>query len=249
MNFAVWAPDAEGSSPCLFDAEGREELHRLALPVCSEGEPGTALPGGAFLPRMACARTALWRRSMAIGFNPAKLLFDPWAQEVVGNYGRQGPGTADDAALAARLAAFRAARGDDARLPDARDNAAVAPKARVPFPIARVPVPMSRVPVPMATYGRPPARAFRASGWCSTRPTCARNHHAPPGDSARTTRQLRGAGPPGDASAHYRSLGITTLSPLPLHFRADEAALQRRGLANHWGYAPLAWLGAGDALP
>ncbi|MBV2263831.1 MAG: glycogen debranching enzyme GlgX, partial [Thauera sp.] len=35
---------------------------------------------------------------------------------------------------------------------------------------------------------------------------------------------------------------ITTLSLLPLHFRADEAALQRRGLANHWGYAPAAWL-------
>jgi glycogen operon protein len=42
--------------------------------------------------------------------------------------------------------------------------------------------------------------------------------------------------------AHYRALGITTLALLPLHFRADEAALQCRGLANHWGYAPLAWL-------
>ena len=29
---------------------------------------------------------------------------------------------------------------------------------------------------------------------------------------------------------HYRALGLTTLSLLPLHFRADEAALQRRGL-------------------
>ncbi len=42
--------------------------------------------------------------------------------------------------------------------------------------------------------------------------------------------------------AHYRELGITTLNLLPVHFRADEAALQLRGLSNHWGYSPIAWL-------
>ncbi|ENO82892.1 glycogen debranching protein GlgX, partial [Thauera linaloolentis] len=42
--------------------------------------------------------------------------------------------------------------------------------------------------------------------------------------------------------AHLRALGVTTLNLLPVHFRADEAALQLRGLSNHWGYAPIAWL-------
>jgi glycogen operon protein len=49
--------------------------------------------------------------------------------------------------------------------------------------------------------------------------------------------------------AHYKALGVTTLSLLPLHFRADEAALQLRGLANHWGYSPIAWLAPSPATP
>ena len=47
VNFAVWAPDAEAIELCLFDAEGREELHRLALPACSEGVWHGFLPSGA----------------------------------------------------------------------------------------------------------------------------------------------------------------------------------------------------------
>ena len=234
VNFAVWAPDAEAIELCLFDAEGREELHRLALPACSEGVWHGFLPGGAAGLVYGLRAHGPWAPQHGHWFNPAKLLLDPWAQEVVGNYGRQGPGTADDAALAARLAAFRAARTDDARLPDARDNAVFAPKARVPFPI-------ERVPVPMATDGRPPRpripRERMVLYEAHVRALTMRHPDIPPALRGSYAALAHPA-----MLAHYRSLGITTLSLLPLHFRADEAALQRRGLANHWGYAPLAWL-------
>jgi glycogen operon protein len=227
LNFAVWAPDASALELCLFDDDGREELCRLPLPACSEGVWHGFLPGAG--PGLVYGLRAHgpWAPQQGHWFNPAKLLLDPWAQDVVGAYGRQGPGQADDAALIAELDLFRACRGDDLSVPDVRDNAAVSPKARVPAAIAPRPRP-PRPAIPrerMVIYethvraltqrhpGIPPA--LRGSYAALAHPTML---------------------------AHYQALGITTLSLLPLHFRADEAALQRRGLANHWGYAPLAWL-------
>ena len=163
VNFAVWAPDAEAIELCLFDAEGREELCRLALPSCSEGVWHGFLPAARAGLVYGLRAHGPWAPRRGHWFNPAKLLLDPWAQEVVGSYGNQGPGAADDAALAARLAAFRAARDDDPCLPDLRDNAAFAPKARVP--------------VPMATAGRP-SRGCR-------RPTSRRRSAPSPRRSSR----------------------------------------------------------------
>ena len=38
---------------------------------------------------------------------------------------------------------------------------------------------------------------------------------------------------------HLQQLGITTVSLLPLHSRADEKRLQQAGLSNYWGYASI----------
>ena len=234
VNFAVWAPDAEAIELCLFDAAGCEERHRLKLPACSEGVWHGFLPAAGACLVYGLRAHGPWAPQRGHWFNPAKLLLDPWAQEVVGSYGRQAPGAADDAAQAARLAAFRAARDDDARLPDARDNAAFAPKARVPGPIARA-------HGPMVTPERPPRpripRDRTVLYEAHVRALTMRHPGLPPalrGSYAALAHPVM--------LEHYRALGITTLSLLPLHFRADEAALQRRGLANHWGYAPAAWL-------
>ncbi|HNC67323.1 MAG TPA: glycogen debranching protein GlgX [Thauera aminoaromatica] len=229
VNFAVWSPDAEAIELCLFDAAGREALRRLALPACSEGVWHGFLPAGGVGLVYGLRAHGPWAPGRGHWFNPAKLLLDPWAQEVVGSYGRQQPGAADDVELAARLAAFRAARSDDPRLPDPRDNAAFAPKARV------------LAPAPAPARDRPPRphipRERTVLYEAHVRALTMRHPDIPPalrGSYAALAHPLM--------LEHYRALGITTLSLLPLHFRADEAALQRRGLANHWGYAPAAWL-------
>jgi glycogen operon protein len=41
---------------------------------------------------------------------------------------------------------------------------------------------------------------------------------------------------------HLRSLGVTTLSLLPVHHSAPDAHVAELGLSNYWGYAPLAYL-------
>jgi glycogen operon protein len=227
LNFAVWAPDARALELCLFDEDGREELRRLPLPACTEGVWHGFLPGAG--PGLVYGLRAHgpWAPQQGHWFNPAKLLLDPWAQDVVGHYGRQGQGPADDSALSAQLDLFRAGSGSHPDAPDARNNAAVALKARVPAPIAvrqrppRPAVPRERMVIYEAHVR---ALTMRHPGI----PPALRGSYAALSHPAML--------------AHYHALGITTLALLPLHFRADEAALQRRGLANHWGYAPLAWL-------
>ncbi|TAH51501.1 MAG: glycogen debranching enzyme GlgX [Betaproteobacteria bacterium] len=227
VNFAVWAPDASMIELCVFDDGGRKELARRRLPACSDGVWHGFLPGAR--PGLVYGLRAHgpWAPHRGHRFNPARLLLDPWAREVVGRYGRQGPGPADDRELAAELALHVGHSAADPERPDLHDNAAVALKARVPAPRA----PSSRPPRP----GIPRERMVLYEA--HVRSLTMRHPDIP--------QALRGsyaalAHPA--MLAHYGSLGITTLSLLPLHFRADEAALQRRGLANHWGYAPIAWL-------
>lgn len=231
VNFAVWAPDATAVELCLFDDDGCVEQARLSLPACSEGVWHGFLPGGRPGIVYGLRAHGPWAPQQGHRFNPAKLLLDPWAHEVVGRYGRQAPGPVDDpqqaAALAAELALHVGSSPDDPNRPDPRDNAATALKARVPAPEHRRPRPRRpRVPPELTVLYEAHVRGLTMA-----------HPDVPP--------ELRGsyaalAHPA--MIAHYKALGVTTLSLLPLHFRADEAALQLRGLANHWGYSPIAWL-------
>ncbi|ATE62538.1 glycogen debranching enzyme GlgX [Thauera sinica] len=227
VNFAVWAPDADAVELCVFDDEGRREIVRQRLPACSEGVWHGFLPGAR--PGLVYGLRAHgpWAPHLGYRFNPAKLLLDPWAQEVVGSYGRQAPGPAGDTRLAAELALHVGHAAADPQQPDPRDDAATAPKARIPAPIARA----SRPPRPGVPRERTVLYEAHVRGLTMRHP-----------DIPEAERGSYAALAHPAMVAHYRSLGITTLNLLPVHFRADEAALQRRGLANHWGYAPIAWL-------
>ena len=229
VNFAVWAPDATRIELCLFDAAGVNELQRVDLPECSEGVWHGLLLGATAGQVYGLRADGPWAPHEGHRFNPAKLLLDPWAQDVVGSYGRQGSsGEGDDLTLAAELDLHLDHRRAAPELPDPRDNARQAPKARVP---AAVPALASRPPRPDV------AREHMVVYEVHVRSLTMRHPDIP--------AELRGsyaalAHPV--MLAHYRQLGITTLNLLPVHFRADEAALQLRGLSNHWGYSPLAWM-------
>ena len=235
LNLAVWAPDATRIEVCLFDDEGLIEITRLALPAFSDGVWHGRLsiealqawrasrPGTANLPtdRLVYGLRAYgpWEPARGHRFNPAKVLLDPYAREVVGAY-------AGDLSLHL---------GHDARdpaHPDPRDNAPQALKARVRLQ----PRDDAAIPGDFGQYG--PRVPPELTVLCELHVKGASQCHPGVPESLRGT--YAGLAQP-ELLAHYKRLGVTTLSLLPVHARADEARLQQLGLSNYWGYSSIAF--------
>jgi glycogen debranching enzyme GlgX len=118
VNFAIYAPEAEVVWCCLFSADGATALECLPLPACTNGIWHGHLSGvGAGL--VYGLRTA-GPLPKGQTLNPAKLLLDPWATELVGSF---------------RWHPSHSSRNN-------HDNAAHMPKARVPS--AHPPAPDTR---------------------------------------------------------------------------------------------------------
>ncbi|MFM2067669.1 MAG: glycogen debranching enzyme GlgX [Pseudomonadota bacterium] len=217
VNFAVWAPEATAVELCLFDDRGEVETDRLALPACTDGvwHGHLAHPDAAGLIYGLRAH-GTWAPHEGLRFNPRKLLLDPWAQEIVGRYG-------GDVALHA---------GQDRRapeLPDQRDNARTAVKARVVAPLPADERPARLCPaVPRSQVVIYELHVKGATMLHPELPEGLRGSYAGLAHPAML--------------AHYQRLGVTSLCLLPVHACADEARLQQLGLCNYWGYNTLAWL-------
>ncbi|NML16022.1 glycogen debranching protein GlgX [Azohydromonas caseinilytica] len=212
LNFALAAPDATRVELCLFDAEGRIELRRLALPCCSHGIWHGFLPGAGVGLVYGWRVHGPWQPAQGHRFNPAKVLLDPYAREVVGRYDGSELFLGHDPAQPQR--------------PDARDNAAVALKARVAEePPALAPEEHVHVPAADTVLYELHVRG-------------ATMRH--PGIAEALRGSYLGVAQPVFLE-HLRRLGVTTLSLMPLAHRADEARLLKLGLSNYWGYSPIAW--------
>lgn len=98
INFALVAPHASSVVLCLFDATGAIEQQRLPLPALSgdvwHGYLDGAQPGLVYGYRVDGEAAA----AQGLCFNPAKLLLDPYAREVVGSYLGQEAFKSDDPA-------------------------------------------------------------------------------------------------------------------------------------------------------
>ena len=121
VNFALAAPSATAVELCLFDTTGQHEQQRLKLTTRTNGVWHTGLPS---------ARPGLvygwrvhgpWAPHEGQRFNPAKVLLDPYAREVVGQYGGEDLFLGHDPVDPGRR--------------DPRDNASIALKARVTAPM------------------------------------------------------------------------------------------------------------------
>ncbi|MCK6424913.1 MAG: glycogen debranching protein GlgX [Burkholderiaceae bacterium] len=216
VNFAVWAPEAARVQLCLFDAEGREEQARLDLPACSEGVWHGWVAGLGEGCVYGWRVHGPWAPERGLRFNPARLLLDPYAREVVGRYAEREEGD---------LALYLGHDAQEPRLPDGRDNAALALKARVCRPVQADLGLQPQIPREQTVLYEAHVRAL------------TRRHPQIPAELRGSYAAL--AHPV--MLAHYRRLGITALSLLPIHARADEARLQRLGLRNHWGYNTIAF--------
>ena len=130
INFALVAPHAQAVDLCLFDASGHHEQQRLRMPACTNGcwhgRLPSAGPGLVYGYRVH----GPWAPELGQRFNSAKVLLDPYAREIVGEYG------GEDLFLGH-------APGHPAQR-DTRDNAAIALKARVAAPLSPAATPAAR---------------------------------------------------------------------------------------------------------
>ena len=118
-NFALWSQHAEGVELCLFDGSGRERRH--ALEERDAGVWHGYLPGVGPGQRYGYRVAGPWSPEFGHRFNPAKLLLDPYARALDGEF------VLDDAV-------FGHVVGRDDTVRDDRDSAPFVPRAVVVDP-------------------------------------------------------------------------------------------------------------------
>ena len=212
VNFAVFSAHAQAMDLCLFDETGQVEVARMRLPAHTSDVWHGYLPGAQPGLIYGLRAHGLWDPQHGHRFNPHKVLLDPYARDVVGQFkwhtehfgfDRQQPGQMDT-----------------------HDNAAMALKARVvhddfDWEGDRPP----HVPIIDTVLYE-----LHVKGFSRTNPKVP--------DALRGTYD--GLAHEGSL-AHIKALGVTTLSLLPVHYSIDELRLAQRGLANYWGYNTLAF--------
>jgi glycogen operon protein len=210
VNFAVFSAHAAAIELCLYDDTGQTETARLMLPAHS-GDVWHGHLGGAGAGLVYGLRAhGPWQPQHGHRFNPHKLLLDPCAREMVGQF------EWDDR--------HRGQAGDDPLRMDSRDNGALALKARV-------------VHDRFDWQGdAAPATAWSDSVLYEVHVRGFSKLHPGVPEAQRGTY----AGLASDAAiAHLQHLGITAVSLLPVQRFLDEQRLVRLGLRNHWGYNTL----------
>ncbi|WP_189296211.1 glycogen debranching protein GlgX [Streptomyces albospinus] len=229
-NFALWAGGAEAVELCLFDDEGQETRHPLTE-LTHEIWHGF-LPGAGPGQRYGYRVHGRWDPWTGARWNPAKLLLDPYARAVDGDFGtytETGPG---GPALPAQL--YGHARdwpqqqyADTVR--DDRDSAPYVPKGVVvtddeggdAWRDDRRP----KTPWPDSVLYELHVRGFTM-------------RH--PGIPEELRGTYAGLAHPA-ALDHLTRLGVTAVELLPVHQFAHEDHLVRRGLRNYWGYNSIGY--------
>jgi glycogen debranching enzyme len=213
INFCVFSAHATLLELCVFDSTGQVQLARLPLPAQTgdvwHGHLAGAQPGLVY----GFRAHGSWRPERGYRFNPHKLLLDPYARCIV-----HPPGGFD----------WRGAHyGADQQHPlhmDTRDNAVQAFKAQV--------VHSSFDWLGDAAPRTPLAHTviYEAHVKSLTRQL--------PGVPEAQRGTYAGLASPA-ALAHFKRLGVTAISLLPVQHILDEGPLADRGLRNHWGYNTL----------
>ncbi len=211
VNFAVFSANAYSIDLCIFDAVDGREISRTPLPGHTRnvwhGYVLGAVPGLIY----GLRAQGPWRPERGHRFNPNKLLLDPYAREIVGEFEWRDEHFGADLQYPMHM--------------DPADNAPWALKARV--------VTGGRhdhfdwegdrhLHTPLADTV---FYELHVKGFTQQHPD--------------VPEHLRGsyAGLAHEASiGHLQRLGVTAVDLLPVHYRIDEYRLNLMGLSNYWGY-------------
>ncbi len=223
VNFAVFSEHAQAIELCLFDHSGVRELRRYALHGPDDGVFHGFLEGVSAGLVYGYRAHGPYEPERGHRFNPHKLLLDPYAREIVGRHRWR-----------AEHYGYEVGHPDGNRSFDRRDNATHALKARVTAPAG-----------PAAGHRNAPRRAtselvlyeLHVKGFSKTHPDI------PPALRGTFAALAHPA-----SIAHFKSLGVTTLSLLPVHHKLDEPRLLEKGLVNYWGYNTIGFFCPEPAL-
>jgi len=213
-NFAVFSEHATRVELCLFDPTGQQEGARLALP----GRTGDIWHG--FLPARF-GDTGLLYGYRVHGpyqpgdghrFNPAKLLIDPCAQALHGEF--------------VWHPALKGAEPDSDWLADPQDSAPYAPKCRVVDDAFD----WGGVRSPNVPWRDTILYELHVKGFTQRHPAVPEHLRG---------KYLALAEPP--VLDYLRKLHVTTVELMPVQAFASEQFLVEKGLVNYWGYNPIAW--------
>jgi glycogen operon protein len=215
VSFTLTSEHATAVHVCLFDAAtDRVEARAIPLTRQADGVWRAHVPGLRAGQLYGYRVFGPWDPAQGHRFNPAKIVFDPYAR-LVGRAPRiddtvlgHAPGTDGDGAA------------------DATDDAASAPLAAVHDGAFD----WSGDAPPRTAWSRTVIYEVHVKGFTARHPDVPE----------RDRGTFAGLASPA-AIAHLKRLGVTAVELLPIHAHADEPALVRRGLTNYWGYNTLGW--------
>jgi glycogen operon protein len=209
-NFAVYSPEATAVWVCLFDDDDTETRYELTEHTL--GIWHGALPGIVRGQRYGFRADGPWDPDQGLRFNPAKLLLDPYAQAVSGEF-RTEP---------AVFGHVRTDGGADlATVRDDRDSAPYVAKGVVVHDDF--------------DWGddRPTQRRWRDTVIYELHVKGFTELHDRIPEELRGT--YAGLGHP-VVTEYLRDLGVTAVELLPIHEFVSEQHLSEHGLSNYWGY-------------
>jgi len=208
-NFALYSETADAVEVCLFDDDG----HETRVPLTERtghvfhGFVPQAFPGSRYGLRVH----GEWAPEHGLRHNAAKLLLDPYARAIEGEY------SWGQATFGHRL--------DDPEQIDDTDSASSVPRCILvedgAFDWGDDAAP--RVPLDETVVYEVHVKGF------------TQQHPEVPKDIRGT---YAGLGHPA-AIRHLTDLGVTSVELLPVHWFAQDSHLQEKGLRNYWGYNSL----------
>ncbi|SFM92774.1 glycogen operon protein [Izhakiella capsodis] len=214
VNFALFSAYAERVELCLYAPDGKTEIDRLELPEYTHEIWHGYVPGLQAGALYGFRVYGPFEPQAGHRFNPNKLLIDPYARELVGNIDWNEAHFAYDLLHDDRDLTF-----------DSRDSAPFTAKCRVIDSHESITRDASRPAIPW-----PHTVIYEAhvKGFTQCNPALP--------------AELRGTydGMGHNASVEYiKSLGVTSVELLPVHWFPDDQHLLDRGRVNYWGYNTL----------